>query len=247
MARKAKPARSSLTPFYAVLALVAVIGLGVLFYQMRGGSRGTAATRPVPVTLDPTELSRVQGISVGAQDAPVVIYEFADYQCPGCGQFATFVTPLVKERLVKDGTVRYVYYDFPLPSHAHSFLAARAARCANVQGKFWEYHDLLYARQPSWSGLSDATDFFVDLAGPAGVEKRPFEECLRSDQFAEEVTRNLRLGESLGVQGTPTIIINGKRLAEPPSYSELEELVRQEIGTPAPAASAETAQSPAGS
>jgi protein-disulfide isomerase len=185
----------------------------------------------VEVAIDPAELSRVQGISIGREDAPVVIYEFADFQCPACGQYASFVTPLIKERLVEPGLVRYVYYDFPLVrAHPHAFLAARAGRCANEQGKFWGYHDLVYARQPTWSALSDATDFFVDLAREAGLDEERFEACLRSDRYAEEVTRSLRLGESLGVQGTPTLFVNGKRLPNPPTFEELEQIVRQEAG-----------------
>jgi protein-disulfide isomerase len=246
VARKPAPAKqSSLTPFYVIIGVVALAGVAALLFQMR--DRGSAATEPIPVAIDPAELSRVQGISVGRADAPVVIYEFADFQCPGCGQFASFVAPLIKERLVEPGLVRYVYYDFPLSGHSHAFLASRAARCANAQGRFWEYHDLLYARQASWSGLRDASDFFVELAGAAGLDEGQFEQCLRSDQFAEEVTRSLRLGESLGVQGTPTLFVNGKRLQEIPSFEELERVVRQEAGGAAGApAAADTVGAAAG-
>src|SRR5688572_23755378 len=129
---------------------------------MRGG--GAAANAPIPVQIDPAELSRVQGISLGRADAPVVMYEFADYQCPHCAEWVTFIEPLIKERLVNTGVVRYVYYDFPIGSFPHSFVAARGGRCANEQGKFWEYHDLVYGRQQTWSPMShnNAVDFFVD-------------------------------------------------------------------------------------
>jgi protein-disulfide isomerase len=174
----------------------------------------------------------VQGISIGSNDAPVVIYEFADFQCPGCATFAAFTAPLIKERLVETGMARFVYYDFPLSSiHAHAFLAARGARCANEQGKFWEYHDILYGRQSTWSGMRDATDFFVELAGVVGLEEDSFETCLRSDRFQEEVSRSLQLGEMLGVGSTPTILVNMKRLAGVPEFSELEQIVRSEMGT----------------
>lgn len=225
--------RSPLTPFYAILGLVALIGIGAIAYQMF--AKDTAATAPVQMAISPAELQSVQGISIGREDAPVTIYEFADFQCPGCGQFAAFVAPLIKERLVEPGLVRYVYYDFPLAMHPHAFLAARAGRCANELGRFWEYHDLVYARQASWSGLRDATDYFVELAGEAGLDQGEFESCLRSDRYAEEVTRSLRLGESLRVQGTPTLFVNMKQLQGIPSFAELEAIVQQEIsgGTPA--------------
>lgn len=231
--------RSPLTPFYVILGLVAVVGAGILLFQVFGQEE--PATEPIEVAIDPAELQRVQGISIGEEDAPVVIYEFADFQCPGCGQFASFVTPLIKERLVEPGLVRYVYYDFPLAMHPHAFLAARAARCANEQGRFWEYHDILYARQPTWAAQTNATGTFVELAGEVGLDEAEFEACLRSDRYAEEVTRSLRLGESLGVTGTPTIFVNGRRLPNIPSFSRLEEIVRSEAGMTGGGAAADTA------
>ena len=244
MARNPSSKRGSLVPFYAILGVVALVGAGVLLYQMRGGG-AKAATAPVPVVIDPAELSRVQGISLGRADAPVVLYEFADFQCPACGQYASMVAPLIKERLVETGKVRYVYYDFPLIGlHPNAFLSSRAGRCANEQGKFWPYHDVLYGRQPTWAAMSDPTDFFVELSGEVGLDEGAFESCLRSDRFAEEVTRSLRLGESLGVQGTPSFFINGKRIDNPPTFSELERLVEQEMGQGA-AAAAPAAAGPA--
>ena len=211
---------------------------------MFGGEE--AATEPVPVAIDPAELSRVEGIALGREDAPVVIYEFADFQCPACGQYAALITPLIKERLVEPGTVRYVHYDFPLVNaHPNAFLAARAARCADEQGGFWPFSDVVYARQPSWSGEGNPTDLFVEYAETVGLNASEFEQCLRSDRYAEEVTRSLRLGESLGVQGTPTFFINGKRLPTPPTFQELERLVAEETGaTPAAPGAEESAAVP---
>ncbi len=228
-----KQQRSPLMPFYLILGVVALVGLGLLARQMMA-SGGEAATKPVAVTMDPAQLAQVQGISVGRADAPVQIFEFADFQCPGCGEFARFVSPIIKERYVQSGTVRYVYYDFPLPMHPHAFLASRAGRCANEQGKFWEYHDVLYGRQSQWSSQRDATDSFIEYARDVqGVDQGKFRECLRSDRFAREVTENMKLGESLGVNGTPTVFINGKRLPSVPGPKELDVLIQQEVGAAA--------------
>lgn len=238
--------RRAMTPFYAGLAAIAVIGLGWIGWQAFGGGGGSPARQPVLVAVDPAELSRVQGISIGRADAPVLIYEFADFQCPGCMEFATFQAPLIKERLVDTGMVRYVYYDFPLSQHPHAFLAARGGRCANEQGNFWPYHDILFARQSSWSGMRDATDFFVDLAGEVGLDENAFESCLRSDRFQEEVSRSLQLGEMLGVRSTPSLFVNMKRLDGVPTFSELEQIVRSELGT-TPAAGSVAPGAPADS
>lgn len=241
MARKpAKQQSKSLQPFYIVLGVVAVVGVAVVLWQTMGG--GSAAMEPVPVVISQEELSRVQGISLGRDDAPVVIYEFADFQCPGCGQFASFTAPLIKERLVETGQVRFVYYDFPLTQmHQHAFLASRAARCANDQDRFWDYHDVLYGRQPSWSSLGNATNYFIDLAEELGLDEGEFSSCLRSDRHQEEISRNMQLGQMLGVTGTPTLFINMKRLGGIPDFSELQQIVQAEMGG-APADPAAAAQ-----
>lgn len=239
MTRKPAPrGRSPLTPFYAILGVVVLAGVAFLLFQLIGKKQ--PVTQPVEVVMDQARLNRVQGISVGQPDAPVVIYEFADFQCPGCGQFASLVAPLIKERLVGSGKVRYVYYDFPLIQiHPNAFLASRAGRCANEQGKFWEFHDIIYGQQPNWSSERDPSALFVQYATQAGADAGRFESCLRSDRFAREVSESMQLGQSLGVQGTPTLIVNGRRLGSTPSYSELERMVDEAIAggaTAAPAA-----------
>lgn len=252
MTRKPAPrGRSSLAPFYAILGVVALAGVAWLLYQSMG--KEDAVTAPVPVAMDQARLNRVQGMSLGRADAPVVIYEFADFQCPGCGQFASMVAPLIKERLVQPGKVRYVYYDFPLIDiHQNAFLAARAGRCANEQGKFWEFHDVIYGQQPNWSTESDPSDLFVEYAVRAGVQEGPFETCLRSDRFAREVSESMELGKSLGVGGTPTLIVNGRRLGSTPTMAELERMVDEAAGGvpaapagPAAPAAADTASAAA--
>jgi protein-disulfide isomerase len=196
----------------------------------RPAEQHRAAVAPVALEMEPAELARVQGIAAGRADAPVVIHEFADFQCPACAQFAAFGTPHIKQRYVEPGIARYVHYDFPLISiHPHAFLAARAGRCANEQERFWDYHDLLYAEQRSWSGVEDALPMFIEYAGRLGLDRRAFESCLRSDRYALEVTQNLRLGESLGVPGTPTLFINGRR-AEIRTLEDLDRLIQQEAG-----------------
>jgi protein-disulfide isomerase len=228
--------RNPLAPFYGVLALIAIAGVGILIYKSthRGG---TAATQPVNVMVTQAELAATPGIPLGREDAPVTILEFADFECPHCADWVALVEPLIRERLIDTGMVKYVFYDFPLGGgFRHSFLAARAGRCANEQGKFWQYHDLVFGRQSTWATMSDPTDFFVDLANQVGVDEDQFEGCLRSDKYAREVTLSRKLGDSLGVGGTPTLFVNGERLPNIPSFSQLEAVVRQKAGQAQPAA-----------
>ncbi len=243
--------RNPLLPFYVILGVVAVVGIGLVLRQTmkRGGGSATAA--PVPVNIPPAELNATPGISMGRADAPVVMFQFADFQCPHCGEWAAFIEPLIKERLVETGKVRYVFYDFPLGgAFKHGFLASRAGRCANDQGRFWEYHDWLFGRQSEWSYSSDPAEKFVEYASaPAvGMDAGKFEECLRSDRFAKEVSQSRMFGEKLGVGSTPTLFMNGKRVTDlPANYQQLEALVNAELGAAAPAggAPAPAADSPA--
>lgn len=242
MAKSPPPSRRNpLAPFYGVLAVIALVGVGFLLYKTMNRG-GTAATQPVDVTVTQAELDRVPGIAMGRDDAPVTILEFADYQCPHCADWVALVEPLIRERLVNTGVARYVFYDFPLGgAFRHSFIAARAGRCANEQGKFWDFHNLIFARQSTWTTMSDPTDFYVDLAEQAGLDDDAFAGCLRSDKYAREVTLSRKLGESLGVQGTPSLFVNGERLPNIPSFSELEAIVQRKAGTAGPVAVDSTA------
>lgn len=247
-----KPRRNPLLPFYIILGVVALAGGFFLFRQMSSGG-GTPATTLQPVAMSPEQLQRVPGISQGQANAPVVIMEFADFQCPACGTFASFSKPLVKD-YIDNGTVRFVWYDFPLVQiHKNATLAARAGRCANEQNRFWDFHDLMFGRQGQWSESNDAADLFVDYAQESGLDRAAFNTCLRSDKYQKEVSESFQLGTTLGVQGTPTLFVNGKRVQETPgTRAEWEELVRQETGgaasqTPAAAPTATDSATPGAS
>lgn len=246
-----RPRRSSLTPFYVILGLVLLAGIGVLVTQMRPKT-GDGVNKPAQtVPLTPEQLQRVQGIARGRADAPITIYEFADFQCPHCAEFAALVEPVIMERLVDTGKVRYVFYDFPL-GFKWSWLAARAGRCANEQGKFWEWHALVFARQQEWAFDTDPISKWGPLAEQAGLNRGAFESCVRSDKFQTEVTESSQLGNSLGVQGTPTLFVNGRRIETPSSYAALETVLRTiapgafDAAAPAPAAGTAAPAAPAG-
>lgn len=215
---------------YLIVGAIALIVVVAAVWGLRGG--GGAVTAPVAISMDPSEIQRARGVAMGRDDAPVLIYEFADYQCPACASYSTFVHPLIKERLVDRGLVRFVRYDFPLlHAHQHAFIASRAARCAGDSDRYWEYHDVLYGRQSTWRAQRDPTGEFTDYAELLGLDRREFQQCLRSDRHAEEVTRNLRLGETLGVGGTPTIMVNGE-IIRSLDFQDLEAMVLQAAGQP---------------
>jgi protein-disulfide isomerase len=244
-ARKGTP----LLPLYIILGLVALAGIYFLVAQTRKGSGGSGsgtAVAPIAVNLTPEQLQHVAGVGRGNSNAPITLFEFADFTCPGCRNFNIFLEPMIRDSLVNTGKVRFVYYDFPLGggAHRHGFIAARAARCANEQGKFWEMHDALFTRQGDWSFVNDPVELFVGYAREVGVEPGAFEQCVRSDKFAREVTENREFGVSLAVNSTPTLVANGQRLEHPGNFGELMTQLRQiapsafAAGAPAPGDSA---------
>lgn len=203
---------SELTRFYWILGAVAVIGVAVVGYSVGSSALSAAATEPIDLEgLD--DMSRLvqlaQGVEKGDPAAPITIVEFGDYQCPGCGAFALSVKPQVELAYVQSGKAKFVFYDLPLISiHGNAFLAARAARCAQDQGKFWEYHDNMFRNQPAWSAKPDPKADFVDYAEVVGLEEDAFVTCLNSDRHADVVTANMRLAEELGLNGTPSIMVS---------------------------------------
>ena len=216
--RRNAPAKKNMKPFYIGLALVAVVGIGAIVYSMQRGN-SSMSTEPLDMTQiadAQTLLEQARGITIGEQNAPVQMIVFSDYQCPGCGHWAGQMEPLLKPEFVETGKVLYTYYDFPLVSiHKHAFLAARAGRCAEDQGNFWDYHNRVFGGQSQWAFSQSApTGLFTQYAADVGLDTAAFTECLRSDKHADVVTANQLLGESLGVQGTPTVFVNGRRLGD---------------------------------
>lgn len=247
--------------FYVVLGVIALGGVLAIAYALMGGG-GEAATEPVELNIADarTLYEQATPIRKGSPDAPVKVVEFADFQCPGCGEFSLRGRPRI-EPYIESGLAELIYYDFPLGgSHVHSFLAARAARCAAEQpapggdeeNAYWVYHDKLYQEQGNWSGKRSVTDDFVTYAEEVGLDVRDFERCLRSDRFADVVTANRMVGEQLGVRGTPTVLVNNQRIGGNyisemvDGVVEALEAASAEAGME-PAESAAGAEAPAGS
>jgi protein-disulfide isomerase len=172
-------------------------------------------------------------VSVGPDGAPVQVLVFSDYMCPYCADFARGVEQQLKAQYVEPGHVQFIYYDFPLGgNHVHSFIAARAARCAEDQGRFWEYHDVLLGRQSDWMYERAApVARFLGYAREVGIDEDAFRGCVNSDRHAELVSANYMLGQRLGVNGTPTVFVNGRRVDRPLSWPDVQAVVQQNMGT----------------
>jgi protein-disulfide isomerase len=159
--------------------------------------------------------------STGPDNPRVTIVEFTDYQCPYCHR-AQGVIDQVLSRY--SGQVRFVHLDFPLDGHPGAVPAARAARCAGEQGRFWEYHRSLMT---SPGTLDDA-----DLKGRATVLKLDlggFGACLSSGRHEDAIQASLRQGEELGVTGTPAYFVNGRMLSGARPLESFTELIDSEL------------------
>ncbi len=172
--------------------------------------------RPQPLPVSAARLAADPAI--GPATAPVTIVEYGDFGCPSCK--AWHDAGILKQVLAKYGDkIHFVWRDFPIIT-PQSPKAAEAGQCAFDQGKFWPYHDLLYARQPA-IGVDDLKAYAREL----GLNTAKFNQCLDSGQYTEKVNHSLQEAENLGFQGTPGFQVNGKPFAGPPSFDELSSLI----------------------
>jgi protein-disulfide isomerase len=170
-----------------------------------------AGAQPTPA--GPVDVSVDDDPSLGPADAPVTIIEFSDFQCPYCSRFQTETFPQIIQNY--GDRVRFVYRDFPLTSlHANALKAAEASECADDQGAYWKYHDLLFQNQ---SALDDAS--LKNYAASLGLDTAAFNQCLDSDSTMSEIQKDYQDGITAGVQGTPAFFVNGNLIEGAQPYS----------------------------
>lgn len=170
--------------------------------------------------------------SFGPTDAPVTIVEFSDYNCPFCTRFAGETLPRLRQQY--GSLIRFVYRDLPIIGGQSSIDAAVAGNCAHIQGKFWEFHDLLFANSEARE-----RDIYVAFADELGMNTGAYTTCLDDKAQLDEVTLDYLDGQGLGIDGTPAFFINGKTIrgAQPFDTFALvidKELERLGISVPEP-------------
>ena len=191
---------------FIIVALVGfiTIGAGTMLYR---------AKRPVASTIseeksigkenqEPTHVR-------GPAQAPVTLEEFGDFQCPPCGMISGPLLEIEKDYGLK---LRVIFRNFPFPNHQHALEAAYAAEAADLQGRYWEMHDLLYKEQANWSNAPDVKQLFVSYAKILGLEMDRFETDMAGPTAKARVTADQERGKSLGVNATPSIFINNQGL-----------------------------------
>ena len=211
--------------FWLALALVAILGLGALGY---------VASRPkvTATTIDPSlPALKAEGYLLGSPSAPLEVTEFADFECPGCGQYATITEPDVRANLVNTGKIRVRYIDYPLPMHKNTWDASLAAACANDQGKFWEMHDVIFQNQDRWNGetTSRPRPVLRDLAKGIGLDMGKYDACMDSDVHRPQIQAHLQEAERRQVTSTPTFVIGSKMVPGALPYDQFKQLVDEEL------------------
>jgi len=161
-----------------------------------------------------------KGVRIGSEHAKVQLVEFADFECPFCGDFHSRLAELRRRYA---GEVSLTYVHFPIPGHRFAIPAARVAECAGKQGRFEAIYDQLFEGQDQF-GLKSWDDYATAAEVP---EIAVFDACIKMTDPIPRVELGKALGAKLDVRGTPTIIINGWKLGHPPNEQELDKMVRR--------------------
>ncbi|MEU1310711.1 DsbA family protein [Streptomyces cinnamoneus] len=233
-ARISTPSRR-LAAIGAVLALVvALVAAGIAIGKSAGGGSGKpkASGDDAALTYDPQQPTydqlekatsrRTDGdpLAIGRTDAPVVLVEYADYQCSYCGRFTRETQPELIKKYVDEGTLRVEFRNFPIFGK-DSERAARASWSAGRQGRFWQFHDEVFAKLRKGDALAE--DKLAELAEKAGVKDLDrFRADMNGSDAAAAVKKDQEEGYSLGVQSTPTFIVGGRPLAGAQPLKEFE-------------------------
>jgi protein-disulfide isomerase len=219
-------------PFIIIgVVLLAVLGAGYAMINRSSSSKESLSTananaanstaRPRKPALPGAQPPHMHGRA----DAPVVLEEFGDYQCPPCGA----MHPVLKK--IEDDygdRVALIFRNFPLQNiHKNAFTASRAAEAAALQGKFWQMHDMIYQGQKEWSESPDPRPIFTNYASRLSLAVDKFKADLDKSEVTSRIIADFQRGDSIGVGGTPSIFLNGRELSSDIALSDAK--LRAEI------------------
>lgn len=204
--------------FIAVVAVV-IIGLFGVFALTKKSNE-----QPSSSSSNGTSVSEHKK---GAGTKNVTLIEYGDFQCPACKSYYPIVKQ-IKESYGDDITFQFRH--FPLTQiHPSAFAASRAAEAAGKQDKFFEMHDLLYENQDSWTSLSNASAIFETYAQQLGLNMDQYKADVASGQTAEIINADIKAGQAVGANSTPTFVLNGKKIDNPKTFEEFKTVIDAEI------------------
>ncbi|MGH7449035.1 MAG: DsbA family protein [Longimicrobiales bacterium] len=189
------------TTLALLLCAAGLMPAGASAQEPARGARDAART----TLLERAAESRAKG----SPDAPVLVYEIADFQCPFCAKFAQDVFHQIDSAYVATGRVQWVFVNLPMPSHTNAWLATEAALCAGaVSGRFWVMHDRLFVAGQEWISAANPALMLARYAREAGVAMEPYEECVAGDKVAPLILQDVIFGSR--VTGTPTFVVSNR-------------------------------------
>lgn len=205
-----------------VVVGIAVVTLAIIVGAIFFMSKPSQQSQNIERVTDTQQLIGDAKRSINGATDKVTIVEFADFQCPACGA----AHPIVKQILSDyKGKVTYVFRHFPLPMHKNAVSAAIAAEAAGEQGKFFEYHDLLFNNQKDWGESTNSQELFLSYAEMLQLDTAKFKEALDKKANAERIQTDQDAGIALGVNSTPTFFINGEKIPGIIQYEEFKQKI----------------------
>lgn len=193
---------------YSIIGLIVV-----LFLMWWGFGTYQANQNAVPYT----QIENIGEHETGNLEGEITMVEFSDFQCPACKLQQAFV----KSALANFPELKLIFKNFPLSSiHPRARVAAEAAESAGLQGKFWEMHDLLFENQEEWSNLVNPKNKFVEYAQSLELNIEQFKTDLTNPAVIEKVNLDIAEANSLGINATPTFIIDGKKIQSDQDFLE---------------------------
>lgn len=157
----------------------------------------------------------------GSADGPILMVEYTDFQCPFCNRVQPTISALLERY---DGKIRHVFKNLPLPNHPQAQLAAEAALCAQDQGKFWQFHDWLFANQRTMNRES-----MVAAAGELGMDADAFAACIDDGTYGASVRADMNEARSFGITGTPGFLINGRVITGAQPIEQFAAIIDEEL------------------
>jgi protein-disulfide isomerase len=189
--------------------------IGILFVGLMGFLLVKSSGAPVPtktIAKDSEYLVRAMSHMTGTKGAKVELVEFGDYECPACGVAHPNIKQIT-DAYKTNPNFSFVFRNYPLPQHPNAPLGAEAAEAAGAQGKYWEMHDMLYENQAEWGESKAPLQYIIKYAQKIGLDMTKFTKDINGNAYAAVIKADQADGDSLQVDHTPTLYVNGQELA----------------------------------
>lgn len=193
-----------------------------------GATAGANDSSAPPASSEPVNVTAGDLPVLGDPKAKVLVVEWGDYQCPFCERFFQQTQPALIDQYVKTGKIRFAFRDFQFLGQ-ESTDAGIAARCANEQGKFWQYHDKLYTEQKGENQGTFVKANLKKFAVDIGLNTSQFNNCLDSDKYKDAVEKDTAAGKDAGVSGTPTTFVNGRVVSGAQPFESFTKVIEEEL------------------